>query len=182
MKRFLAILLALILVPILTVPVYAYQYKPVDLPKIPELNIDWSNVIKIPDSFWDDWFDKNPLPDIEVTDPTEPTVGELETPVISTAKYVHKTPYYGQSKRLEIRWDEVDGAENYEVLITKADKSTLEYIVSSNSIYDKDAKCPKIYVEETSTWTAATVKVRAVADGIYSEWSEAVKISCDASH
>lgn len=40
--------------------------------------------------------------------------------------------------------------------------------------------CPKVYVAETSTWTAATVRVRALAGDDASSWSETAKISCNA--
>lgn len=107
---------------------------------------------------------------------------ELDTPDISTAKYVHKTPYFGMSKRLEIKWGEVDGAEKYEVLITKANGETISYTVTSNMIYDKAAACPRVYIEDRSTWASATVQVRAISGDVYSEWSDAVKIGCDMIH
>lgn len=182
MKRLLIILLTLILIPTLTVQAFAYEYKPVDLPIVPKLDIDWSKIIKIPDSFWDQWFDEHQLPDIEVPDITNPVIVELDVPIISTAKYVHKTSYYGQNKHLEIFWDEIDNAEYYEILIKKADGETISYTATNNFVYINGVECPKVYVEATSTWTAATVQIRAVAEDVYSEWSEAIKISCDAIH
>ena len=177
MKKFLVIMVTLMIV-ILPVQTFA-----LDIPKI-KINVD------IPDSFWDEWFEEHPIQipdDIEIPEdnvepepePEKPVIESLRTPVVSKAKYVHKTRYYGQNKHLEISWNEVENAEFYEVLITKADKTTVTYTTSTNMIYDKYAKCPKVYVKK---WTAATVKVRAVAGDIVSSWSAPVKISCDKLH
>ena len=46
----------------------------------------------------------------------------------------------------------------------------------------KNTQCPKVYVEETATWTAATVRVRAVSGSQVSGWSDAAIISCDKMH
>lgn len=163
MKRFLAIILAIMLFSSMTVTAHAVTPSL----KIPSINIPEIKVsFQLPDGFWDKYFDEC----------------ELDAPVISTAKYVHKTSYFGMGKHLEIRWNAVKNAESYEVIITKADGTEVTYNVTSNIVYDKKAECPKIYVEDTSTWTEATVKVRAIGNGINSQWSDTVKISCDSLH
>ena len=151
--------------------------------ELPKLNVDWGGIIKLPDSFWDDWFDDHPIgipEDIEL--PSEGDTDEivLDAPVISKAKYVHTVKYYGQHKHLEIAWNEVKNAEAYEVKITKADGTIINYTVDSNSLYKKNVECPKVYVDDT--WTAASVRVRAVAGDVYSTWSIAKNIGCDKKH
>ena len=171
-RKFFSLLLVLSLVITLSLPAYAATPSF----KIPNITIpDISDNIKIelPDDFWDKWFDEHPLPEITI---------KPETPVISYAKYVHRTPYYGMSKHLEIQWNKIENADSYEVLITKADGTTISYNTTNNLIYDKNTDCPKIYVSSTSTWTAATVQVRAINNNQMSDWSSPVKISCDKLH
>ena len=103
MKKIFAILLALCLT--LSLSITAFAATPSF--KIPNISIpDISDNIKIelPEDFWDKWFDEHPLPEIA----TKP-----ETPVISYAKYVHRTPYYGMSKHLEIQWNKIENAQVY---------------------------------------------------------------------
>lgn len=152
---------------------------------------NWESCVE---KWWDwykGWWEHIPgLP--ECTEPTEPEPTEPETtepeapalgvPTVTTAKYVHKTPYYGMKAHLAISWEAVDGAESYEVLITKADGETITYTTDDTILYDTAAKCPRVYIEETSTWASASVQIRAVAGDVYSEWSEAKKIGCDQLH
>lgn len=189
MKKIIVFLMALCLIVCMTVPVFAVTPKlEIDMPEIPD--ISGSVKIDIPDSFWDKWFADHPIrlpDDFEIQEPTEPdstepVVAELDAPVISTAKYVHKTPYYGMHKHLEIEWDAVEGAESYEALITKADGETITYTTKNTSVYDKNAECPKVYIEASSKWASASVQVRAVCGDSVGEWSEAVKIGCDMIH
>lgn len=78
MKKITAILLALLLIMSLAMPAFAVTppLQVPDMPEIPEIEVE----IDIPDQVFDDWFEENPLPDIdieveipEVTEPTEPT-------------------------------------------------------------------------------------------------------------
>lgn len=161
MKRFLTIILAIMLFSSMVVTAHAVT----PTLKVPSISIPEIKVnFQLPDGFWDKYFEEC----------------EIDTPVISTAKYVHKTYYYGMNKHLEIRWNAVKNAESYDVLITKADGSTIEYSVDTNMVYDKKAECPKVYVEDA--WTVATVKVRAICNGVDGPWSDEVKISCDKFH
>lgn len=140
---------------------------------------------------WWDWYKGwwEHIPGLQPTEPeptepetTEPEAPALGVPTVTTAKYVHKTPYYGMKAHLEISWEAVEGAESYEVLITKADGETITYTTDGTSLYDTAAKCPRVYIEETSTWASASVQIRAAAGDVYGEWSEAKKIGCDTIH
>ncbi len=171
-RKFFSLLLVLSLVMALALPTYAATPS-IKIPNITIPDISSNIKIELSDDFWDNWFKEHPVPSLTV---------KLETPIISSAKYVHKTPYYGTSKHLEIYWNKIDNATSYEVLITKADGTTINYETTNNLIYDKNASCPKIYISSTSTWTAATVQVRAINKNQTSDWSSSVKISCDKLH
>ena len=172
MKKLLACTLILSLVMMLAIP-------------IPASACDGGAVQNWECKWWDwykDWLER--IPGLQPTepDPTEPEATALGVPTVTTAKYVHKTPYYGMKAHLEISWEAVEGAESYEVLITKADGETITYTTDGTSLYDTAAKCPRVYIEETSTWASATVQVRAIKGDIKSTWSDAVNISCDMLH
>lgn len=119
-------------------------------------------------------------PAAEEPAPEEPDA--LPAPEITKATYCHKNAAYsGFDNHLQILWDAVDGADSYEVEITKADGTVDTYTTSGPCLYEK-TDCPKVYVADTSTWESATVRVRAVAGEDAGAWSEAVKISCNAIH
>ena len=175
MKKFFTAIVCCILIIATTPATYALE--------LPKLNIDWGGVIKLPDGFWDNWFNNHPIEtpdDIEL--PSEEDTDEviLEAPVISKAKYVHTVKYFGQYKHLEISWNEVKNAESYEVKITKADGTIINYTVKTNSLYKKNIECPKVRID--GTWTSASVSVRAVAGDTYSRWSNSKIIGCDKLH
>lgn len=112
----------------------------------------------------------------------EPEDSALPAPEITKATFTHKNAAYsGLDNRLWIEWDAVEGADSYEVEITKADGTVDTYTTSGPCLYEK-TDCPKVYVADTSTWESATVRVRAVAGEDAGAWSEAVKISCNAFH
>ena len=112
----------------------------------------------------------------------EPEDSALPAPEITKATFTHKNAAYsGLDNRLWIEWNALDGADGYEVEITKADGTVETYTTSGPCLYEK-AECPKMYVESTRTWTSATVRVRAMAGDDAGAWSEAEKISCNAIH
>lgn len=113
-------------------------------------------------SWWSSWWDAPSIPD---------------TPTITEARY-----YHGNYERLQIQWTEVEGADRYIVEITKADGTVIKYYLNQTSMYLSDVECPKMYVEETSTWTAATVRVKAENENRKGSWSDPVKIGCDMLH
>lgn len=186
MKKIIVFLMALCLIVCMTVPVFAVTppLNAPDMPEIPEIKVNF----KLPDGFWDKWFADHPIrlpDDFEIQEPTEATEPEvtepemivLGVPAVTEARYYHKG-----IQRLQIRWDAVDSAESYEVEVTKADGTTDVYTTNSATLFLKNVECPRVYIEETSTWAAASVKVRAVCGESVGEWSEAVKIGCDMIH
>lgn len=179
MKKLFAIIFALLIVTTIAVPASAVT----PTIKVPSINIpDFEVHVEIPQSFWDKWFADHPITipkSTESTEPveTEPESTELEAPVIIKSQF-----YHGRYQKLWIEWGAVEGAESYEVLITKADGETNEYTTESTIVYDSGAQCPRVYIDKTSTWASATVKARAVCGDAVSEWSEEKKIGCDMLH
>ena len=126
---------------------------------------------------WDWWRSWQPASAAQ-----EPEEDTMPAPEITKATYCHKNAAYsGFDNHLQLVWSEVDGADSYEVEITKADGTVETYTTIGPCLYEK-AECPKVYVESTHTWTSATVRVRAVAGDDAGAWSEAEKISCNAIH
>lgn len=164
MKKIITLLLALMLVSAMAVPAYAYDGS--------TATPAWSN-------WWSWWTDFIPGAPEE---PTVPDAVELGTPVITAARFYHSGSVASLRNRMQISWEAVDGAEFYELEVAKADGSTMTYTSNTASLIQKNMACPKVYVEASSTWTAATARVRAVAGDFVGEWSEAVKIGCDMIH
>lgn len=111
-------------------------------------------------------------------DDTE-TVQKLETPQITDASYRHNGVYSFLPDHLRVHWSEVEGADHYEVLVTKKDGTSKTYTESVPSLlrYGKDdeflAKCI----------AGGTVSVRAVdKSGNVSEWSDPKEISHNQMH
>lgn len=188
MKKIIAIAMVLMLLFAMVVPVAAVTPL-LDTPSITIPDISDDVHIDIPDSFWDKWFKDHPIviPDTTIPSetapvPTEPDVIEpeitaLAVPVITEARYYHKG-----IKRLQIQWDVVENANSYVVLIIKADGSIATHVVTAEMLYLKNAECPKVYIEDSSTWASATVRVMAVTGTVISEWSNPAKIGCDMLH
>lgn len=166
MKKILTIVMALAMIMSLAVPAFAYDGT------APNTTKSWT-------SWWDWWGNFAP---VDPTEPTEPETSELGMPTITESRFYHSGTVASLRNRLQVSWDAVDGADSYEIEVVKADGTVLNYTASTNSLMVKNMACPKVYVEETSTWTAATVRVRAVAGDTTGEWSDAVKIGCDAIH
>ena len=166
MKKIITMLLAVAMVASMSISVYAY---------------DGNTASRSTTSWWNWWSDFIPA---FPTDPTEPEIpkSELEAPVITEARFYHSASVASLKNRLQISWDAVENAESYEIEVTKADGTVELYAAASASLMKKNAECPKVYIEETSTWTAATVRVRAIACYSIGDWSEAVKIGCDKLH
>jgi hypothetical protein len=114
-------------------------------------------------SWWGKWFGGQPdVPD---------------APTITEARY-----YHGKYERLQIQWTEVEGAERYIVEVVKADGSIVEYQLKQTTLYRSGIECPTVYIEQTATWTGATVRVRAVVGSTKGAWSDPVKIGCNMIH
>lgn len=160
MKKVLAIIMALSVMMSLAIPAFAYDGTS------PNTTKSWT-------SWWDWW--KNYTP-------TEPEAAEIGVTTITESRFYHSASVASLRNRLQIQWDAIDGADSYEIEVTKADGTVLTYTASTNSLMVKNMACPKVYVDETSTWTAATVRVRAMAGDVIGDWSAAAKIGCDAIH
>ena len=118
----------------------------------------------------------------ETPDADESEKVELGVTTITESSFYHTGYVASLKNRLQIKWDAVENAESYEIEVVKADGTTTIYTSTSTSLIVKNAECPKVYVEATSTWTAATVRVRAIAEDVTGDWSEAEEIGCDAIH
>lgn len=165
MKKVLTIIMALAIAMSLAVPAFAYDGSTAATTK------SWT-------SWWDHW--KNPTPS-EPTTPSEPEA-EIGVPSITEARFYHSGYVASLKNRLQISWNAVDEADSYEIEVLKADGSTATYTSSSTTLMVKNSTCPKVYVEDTSTWTSATVRVRAISGDTLGDWSEVVKIGCDKIH
>ena len=143
MKKLFAIIFALLIVTAIAVPASAVT----PTIKVPSTNIpDFEVHVEIPQSFWDKWFADHPITIPESTEPTEPVETEPEStelgvPVITNAHYTHGRAIYIPSN-LRIEWTEVEGAENYEVLITLANGETITYMETDTEVYDTKVDCP----------------------------------------
>lgn len=167
MKKILTMVLALALIFSLAMPAYAY---------------DGTNTTYSWGSWWDWWDNMFPSNPSEPTDPSEPEAAMLGTPTITESRFYHSASVASLRNRLQIKWDAVENAESYEIEVVKADGTVKTYTASTNFLMVKSSTCPKVYIESTSTWTAATVRVRAIAGDSIGEWSDAAKIGCDAIH
>ena len=163
MKKMMSMALAAVLAVSLAVPAYAY-----DGSAIPTKS--WSG--------WFQWWDSSGGTSEEDTAPAV----TLAAPAVTESRFYHKGAVASMKNRLQIKWDAVEGAERYEIQMTKADGTVESYTASTNLLMIKNAACPKVYVQSTSTWKAATVRVRAVAGDVVGAWSVAATIGCDAIH
>ena len=155
----------------MTVSAVTPALKTFSMPSIPNFKVN----IELPQSIFDNWFAKHP---IELpTDENPSEYAGLNIPEIIEARY-----YHGQYSRLQIRWNEVESADSYEVEIVRADGTKTVYTTISNSLYCTSVECPRIYIEETSTWASATVRIRALSETDESQWSKPISIGCDKLH
>ncbi len=166
MKKILTLIMALAMIMSLAIPAFAYDGT------APNTTKSWT-------SWWDWW--KNYTPS-DPTDLTEPETTGIGVTTITESRFYHSATVASLRNRLQVKWDAVEGADSYEIEVVKADGTVLTYTASTNSLMVKNMACPKVYVDETTTWTAATVRVRAIAGDITGDWSTAAKIGCDAIH
>ncbi|MBY0758512.1 hypothetical protein [Sellimonas caecigallum] len=126
-------------------------------------------------STWAQWFNWS-----HRTQETQPeTAQKLETPEITDASYRHNGVYSFLPDHLRASWTEVEGADHYDVVVTKKDGTSKTYreTVAGLLRYGKDdeflAKCI----------AGGTVSVRSVdKDGNVSDWSEPEEISHNQLH
>lgn len=127
----------------------------------------WSNM-------WAQWFNWS-----HRTQEGTETTQKLEAPQITDASYRHNGVYSFLPDHLRVYWTEADGADHYEVLVTKKDGTSKTYVETVAGLlrYGKDdeflAKCV----------AGGTVSVRAVdKDGNVSDWSDSEEISHNQMH
>lgn len=100
----------------------------------------------------------------------------LDTPEITECRYIHGKAFYDKN-RLQIRWDEVEDATSYEIVVTKKDGDKHTYTSNYNSLIVEKGKDKFM----TDCVMGGTVKVRAVKDdgAMYSLWTEEDTIACN---
>ena len=108
----------------------------------------------------------------------------LSTPEITEATYHHKTVYYGDTNRLQVRWNAVDDATSYEIVVTKSDGTSRTYTSNYTSLIVKKGSDDFITECTNQNGKSAKVKVRAVKnDGeVYSLWTDDETVSCNSIH
>lgn len=99
----------------------------------------------------------------------------LTTPTITENRYIHGRAFYDKD-RLQVRWDTVDEADSYEIIVKKKDGTEKTYTSSYNALVIN--KNDDDFV--TGCVMGGTVKIRAVKDdAVYSLWTEEDTIACN---
>ncbi|OUP00266.1 hypothetical protein B5F37_11520 [Drancourtella sp. An210] len=107
------------------------------------------------------------------------TAQKLDTPEITDASYRHQGVYSWLPDHLRVYWSEVEGADHYDVVVTKKDGTSKTYVetVAGLLIYGKN----DVFLAECVA--GGTVSVRAVdKTGNVSKWSEPEEISHNQFH
>ncbi len=122
-------------------------------PKIPKITIDQSILEEV-------------VPQIEL----------VEVPEITQAIYYHGSSFFNRA-RLQVRWNEVEGADSYEIKVTKKDGTSKTYTKTSTSLFaykDHDD-----FID--GCVNGATVQIRSVTEeGLYSGWSDEETVGCNS--
>lgn len=123
------------------------------VPKIPKITIDQSILTES-------------LSEIEL----------VEAPEITQAVYYHGSSFFNRA-RLQVRWNEVEGADSYEIKVTKKDGTSKTYTKTSTSLFaykDHDD-----FID--GCVNGATVQIRSVTEeGLYSGWSDEETVGCNS--
>lgn len=100
----------------------------------------------------------------------------VQAPEITQAVYYHGSSFFNRA-RLQVRWDEVEGADSYEIKVTKKDGTSKTYTKTSTSLF-----AYKDYDEFIDgCMNGATVQIRTVTgDGSYSSWSDEETVGCNS--
>lgn len=98
----------------------------------------------------------------------------LEKPVVKYASYIKRTSRYGTYGCLSVRWDAVENATSYEIMVTKADGNKKTYTTTYNGLIRANY-CDKFLEEGLEE---ATIKVKAYGkDETFSLWSDNVVVT-----
>lgn len=161
MKKLIVLVLAIMLVSSMTVPAYAHNGNSAD---------------QSPWLCWFSWWSGFGSDEPNEAEPV------LAVPAIKEARFYHTGYIASLKNRLQIQWEEVDGAESYEIEVIKADGSKECYTASSTVLMVKNTQCPQVYSEKNGCWESATVRIRAVNNTGVGKWSKEVAIGCDTLH
>ena len=138
-------------------------------------------VPKIPEITWDSLSDESKdIINQIVNDTLEDNNSDkktLRTPKISESIY-HHSRFFWDSTRLQIRWNEIENADYYEVEIIKTNGNKQTYTSDYNSlIVNKDE-----FINECIR--SSKVRVRACSNNNFdnSNWSESEIVSCNSLH
>ena len=101
----------------------------------------------------------------------------VDSPQITKSIYYHKKLFFNKA-RLQIEWKEVEKAENYEVEITKKNGESKVYKSNHNSLFVYEKSDDFI----TGCVRSGKVRVRAIKNGLKSDWSKEATISCTSLH
>ena len=164
MKKIAVLVLAIMLVSSMTLPAYAYDGNPAG-------KSSWLG--------WFSWWEGFGFGGSNEPAETQPV---LAAPEITDAKFYHTGYVASLRNRLHIEWEEVNGAESYEIEVTKADGSKEYYTATGTTLMVKNAQCPRVYSDKSGCWESATVRVRAVSSEGTRDWSLGVAIGCDKVH
>ena len=97
----------------------------------------------------------------------------LDKPVIKYASYIKRETRYGTYGCLSVRWDAVENATSYEIMVTKADGNKKTYTTTYNGLIRANY-CDKFLEEGLEE---ATIKVKAYGvDETFSLWSDEVDV------
>lgn len=104
---------------------------------------------------------------------------KLETPEVTKAIYRHERIFW-DPERLQIEWNEVDGAEYYKVKVVKKDGTCKVYETENTYISVKPEEDDFVI----SCIRSGHVQVMACNDSGFnnSEWSDKKTISCNSLH
>lgn len=93
----------------------------------------------------------------------------LDKPVIKYASYIKRETRYGTYGCLSVRWDAVENATSYEIMVTKADGNKKTYTTTYNGLIRANY-CDKFLEEGLEE---ATIKVKAYGENeTFSLWSD----------
>lgn len=178
LKKIIALTVTATTIMVSTVPVFATT--PTYKSWVPTgTAIDWGKVIE---SVFNSQFGDEDADEDEVIEEDVDEVITLGTTTITEAKYYHfnYNPIWNK-RRLQVRWNVVEGAEYYEVKVTKTDGTSNTYTTSYTSLF--------VYQDSDDFMTACVrsgkVEVRACTDvdGYENgDWSEAATIKCNSLH
>lgn len=159
MKKFIALLTVLTF--IFSFSVQSYAVTPaIKIPstKVPGISPSWE------------------LPDSIKMDINKLLEGKLKIPKITENRYIHGRAYWDKD-RLQVRWDAVDEADFYEIIVKKKDGTEKTYTSSYTALVINKNDDEFI----TGCVMGGTVKVRAVKDdgAVYSLWTEEDTIACN---